>query len=197
MHTFIGLDPGGKNNFGWAVIEVVEADSTISTLRSGTGSDVIEVMAAITESPCTAPLGAGIDAPLYWSRSKVERKADCNIRKAVIKAGKHGAIVGHVNSLKGACLAQGILAAVAIAERWPTIAITESHPKALAAVKPIILRQFKRFNFPTEHERDAALGAYSALSQWRKDSDWSNLIEHESHPFFPSGSPVSYWFPKI
>lgn len=44
---FVGFDPGGKNAFGWAVLE--ERDGALGPLRSGTCSD------AVTQD-CCAPL---------------------------------------------------------------------------------------------------------------------------------------------
>ena len=120
--------------------------------------------------------------PLYWARAG-ERNADRKIRKGVAKAGGASSTVGHVNSLRGACLVQGVLSAVALAEKWPEIAITESHPKALLAVWPDAAEFVKPFGFSTDHERDAALGAYAAFAlssqwpQWPQWMDWMGLEE--------------------
>lgn len=196
MQTFIGIDPGGKENFGWCVIEIDERDSKIKRLSSGTKSSVGEVLSDLTRSTHRIPQGAGIDAPLFW-RMNGERKADQEIRKAVKRSGGHCATVGHINSLRGACLVQGVLAAIALSEQWPDIQITESHPKALLAVKPDSLQPFKRFHFGSDHERDAALGAYSALSHWQRSPGWRDWLESEEAPIIPSGGRVAYWFPSV
>lgn len=194
MKTFFGIDPGGKGNFGWCVIEVDEMGSKIERLSSGTKSSIGEVLSELARATHRIPLGAGIDAPLFW-RLNGERKADQEIRKAVNRAGGHPATVGHINSLRGACLVQGVLAAISLAKLWPEIQITESHPKALLVVKPDSLALFNRINFGSDHERDAALGAYSALCHRQRSPGWRDWVESEEAPIFPSGGRVAYWFP--
>lgn len=194
MSTFIGIDPGGKAAFGWCVMEVGGAQSEIKNLKTGTESQVGEVIKAVARQSPGAPIGAGVDAPLFWSRNG-ERQSDQRIRKAVAKAGGRAATVGHVNSLRGACLVQGILATVALTERWPEILITESHPKALLAVWADARQFVRQHAFHNDHERDAALGAYAALAGWRKLPGWKNWFDVEDNPFVPSCSRVAYWFP--
>ena len=194
MNTFIGIDPGGKNAFGWCVMEVGDAHSK-SRLRRGTASDVGEVVKEVVASSKGKPIGVGIDAPLYWSYDG-ERQYDREIRRAVSKAGAHSATVGHINSLRGACLVQGVLAAMALSKHWPEIQITESHPKALLAIWPDSRKFIKRFSFGNDHERDAVLGAYAAHAHWQKSPGWVDWFSNEKNVFVPWCGRVSYWFPK-
>lgn len=196
METFIGIDPGGKNAFGWCVMEADSASRVYDIVGTGTCSEVSDVISAIKRVCTTQPIAAGIDAPLYWSRIG-ERLSDRKIRTAVNKAGSHSSTVGHVNSLRGACLVQGVLAAVALVEIWPQIAITESHPKALLAVWPDAKSFVQRFDFNNDHERDAALGAYAAFAFNSKWDGWINLAELEENKFVPSGGRIVYWFPRL
>lgn len=196
MKTFIGIDPGGVKAFGWCVMDASLPVLSVSRIVTGTCSGISEAIPEIERICETQPIGAGIDAPLYWAQAG-ERKSDQKIRKAVAKAGGSSSTVSHVNSLRGACLVQGVLSAVGLAEKWPQIAITESHPKALLSVWPGAVKFVRQFEFSTDHERDAALGAYTAfafLSQWPQWVDW---VELEESCFIPSGGKVAYWFPRI
>jgi len=88
--------------------------------------------------------------------------------------------VQSVNSLKGAVLVQGILLAMIVRERIPSIQVTETHPKAL--LKAMNLRDWtsvsEAFDLEgveprTEHERDALVGAVVArfghTGRWTQD----------------------------
>ena len=123
--------------------------------------------------------------------------SDQKIRKAVSKAGGSSSTVGHVNSLRGACLVQGVLSVVALVEKWPNIVITESHPKALLSVWPQAVDFTKKFHFHNEHERDAALGVYAAFASIARLTGWVDWVSMEKNIFVPSGGDVSYWFPQL
>jgi hypothetical protein len=120
-----------------------------------------------------------------------------------------GGTVQHVNSLRGACLSQGIMAAHLLRRELPEIRITESHPKALLWIlhiarikRPVAeigighLGDFIESESPhlSEHERDAALGAVAALAMMNKWSGWRDLHREEKNAFNPV-SPVEYWMP--
>ncbi len=194
MNTYIGIDPGGKSTFGWCVIEA-NSGSELSVLASGVCSEPSQALEAVSVSIGIQPKGAGIDSPLYWVMSK-ERVSDRKIRKIVQMGGGHSATVGHVNSLRGACLVQGVLTAVMLRSKWPNIRITESHPKALLVAHPALLELLQSQHFTTEHERDAFIGAYSAWYSETNPGEWKNWVkEEEEELYFPSGFEVSYWFP--
>ena len=126
---FLGFDPGGKKAFGWCVLNVA-TDSDSAQLISGTCSNATEAIAAVSASSDRQPAAVGIDAPMYWSLEG-DRRSDQIVRTIVVRLGGQSGMVSHVNSLRGACLAQGILVAVLARAKWPDSPITESHPKAL------------------------------------------------------------------
>ena len=193
--NLLGLDPGGLNNFGWASLRI-GAPSAPPILATGVASNASAALSEASRAADEAPTAVGIDAPLFWV-AEGDRKADARIRKLVIAAGGHSGTVGHVNSLRGACLVQGVLAARQIADSWPSATITEAHPKALLRVnlqaREFLARHFP--NAPTEHERDAALAAFAAWAAVTKLAGWRDLLLEETAPFFPSGNAISYWFP--
>jgi len=192
---FLGFDPGGQNSFGWAVL-LVGSSGHPEDLKTGVCSDAIAALDRANRFVGTAPTAIGIDAPLYWSAAG-DRKADARIRKLVCTAGGKSGTVGHVNSLRGACLVQGALIAYHASELWPSATITEAHPKALLRVSYGAqgFHKSQLHSVPTEHERDAGLAAYSAWAAATRLPGWRNLVAEEVAPFFPSGRQITYWFP--
>ncbi|UCV18885.1 DUF429 domain-containing protein [Ferribacterium limneticum] len=193
--NFIGLDPGGQKSFGWATLRIGESGTPVA-LETGVSSSASNALNEASRSGGAMPIAVGIDAPLFWVMEG-DRSADACIRKLVCAAGGHSGTVGHVNSLRGACLVQGILAAHQVANLWPSASVTEAHPKALLRVHPAASDFLELYlpNPPTEHERDAALAAFSAWATVAHFSGWRDLLLDETAPFFPSGHVVSYWFP--
>jgi predicted nuclease with RNAse H fold len=191
-----GFDPGGLKNFGWACLCIGESGTPVA-LHTGCSSSALVAIKEASYAAGSAPVVAvGIDAPLFWV-TEGDRRADAGIRMRVCAAGGRSGTVGHVNSLRGACLVQGVLAARQIAEEWPFAKVTEAHPKALLLVH-LEARQFLADYLPappTEHERDAALGAYAAWAFAVQLTGWHDLVREEHAPFFPSGHTVAYWFP--
>jgi hypothetical protein len=191
----IGFDPGGQKAFGWAVLDIT-SDSPLS-LRTGVVSSVPQAIAEVKPDPNCPVVGIGIDAPLFWVPAG-DRKADAYVRKRVIAAGGSSGTVSSINSLQGACLAQGILAARAAAATWPEALITEAHPKALLRLHGAA-QEFVEKHVPcstVEHERDAALAAFAAWCAVVKRPEWQNLVRLEEELFFPGGNAVDYWFPS-
>lgn len=192
---FIGIDPGGRNSFGWAVLHIGESGAPAS-LRTGLCSLAGAALNQASEAAASAPAAVGIDAPLFWVAAG-DRRADARIRKLVCAAGGNSGTVSHVNSLRGACLVQGVLAAREAAELWPSAVVTEAHPKALLRLS-LSAREFLAAHLleaPSEHERDAALASYAAWAAASSFSGWRDLVRDEEAPFFPGGHKVSYWFP--
>lgn len=192
-----GLDPGGLKNFGWACLSIGES-GTPTELHTGCCSSAPAAIKAATHAAGSAPpVAVGIDAPLFWVPDG-DRRSDSCVRKLVCAAGGRSGTVGHVNSLRGACLVQGVLAARQIAETWPSARVTETHPKALLRVHSEAGRFLSGYFLdpPTEHERDAALAAYSAWAFTTEATGWRDLVREEHDPYFPSGHMVSYWFPS-
>ena len=134
----------------------------------------------------------GIDAPLYWSREG-SRRSDLAVRDAIRKAGApHAAgTVQDVNSLRGACLVQGMLAALKLREIYPDLLITEAHPKALLWLYPTSKHVMGR----SEHERDALLAALAAAAAVRSEAGWRDLLLEEPDAYSPISSPLHYFMP--
>jgi hypothetical protein len=190
---FVGFDPGGEKAFGWAVLE-----ATQQGLRFVAGDTVTGAPTAIAQASAVlpkVPVAVGIDAPLFWV-PEGDRNADSLVRTLVCEAGGQSGTVSHVNSLRGACLVQGVLIARLSHERWPSAQITEAHPKALLRVSAEAHAFASALQAVSEHVRDAALGAYAAHAFVAKSVGWHDLAMQERVLFFPGGTKVAYWFPK-
>ena len=193
MGVFIGLDPGGKSAFGWCVT-VDSATLHLRTLASGAED---EARAATDQAlSCVPPgepvLGVGIDAPLIWSWGR-RRAVDEIVRSAIRNAGApHPAgTVQSVNSLRGACLVQGLLGAIALRRHYPSIPVVESHPKALLWM----MSDAQTVRGNSEHERDAILCTFSAWAAIHKPQRWSDLYEKERQWYSPLEPPIHYLMP--
>ena len=194
--VLLGFDPGGINSFGWATLNLGEAGEFVS-LTTGVASNAPDAVRNAGQSADSAPAGVGIDAPLFWVQEG-DRRTDSHIRNRVVAAGGHAGTVNSVNSLRGACLVQGIFTARLVAASWPSAIVTEAHPKALLRLHAEAER-FVTEHLPPiceEHERDAALAAFAAWAAVTARSSWCNLVLAEVAPFFPGGREVSYWFPQ-
>jgi predicted nuclease with RNAse H fold len=195
MSYFIGFDPGGEKAFGWAVL--LAQGNSADLVASGTCSNAPNAPAAATRHAPVAPIAVATDAPLFWIESG-DRKVDAQVRKMVCAAGGSSGTVSHVNSLRGACLAQGILVTKLAIEAWPNALITEAHPKALlrVSVQAKNFAELQSNRTANDHERDAAIAAYTAWAFATRRDGWQDLSTFEVNPFFPAGKPVGYWFPK-
>ncbi len=191
----VGFDPGGENAFGWAVLSKTARD--LSLVASGTCTGALAALSSVQAATTIAPIAFGTDAPLFWTQVG-DRKADEKVRKMVCAAGGKSGTVSHVNSLRGACLVQGVLVTNLAAKYWPGAMITEAHPKALLTVSTAARDFARRISqyVGTEHERDAALAAYSAFALVMRTDGWHDLAIKEQNPFFPGGTRVAYWFPE-
>ncbi len=201
-HIFLGFDPGGLLAFGWCALITADNGQDFD-IKSGTCSSADEALACAAPAADNQPAAIGINAPMYWS-TDADRKADQIIRGIVLSKGGPSSTVSVVNSLPGACLAQGIMVAGLSQERWSDIAITEAHPGALLQSYPDAedflsgLSSSNKFNLKVnnDHERNAALGAYTAWAYHQRRAGWQDLRAMEVNIFDPlSGSPPGYWFP--
>jgi hypothetical protein len=211
MDIFLGFDPGGQKQFGWAVCS--PAGRALRVLATGRASHAKEALnSALVHIPNMEDVaGFGIDAPLFWAENG-GRIVDGLIRRAMRKLGapSAGGTVQEVNSLRGACLVQGTLVANLLHKHFPGITATESHPKALLYLLGIANRQRLAASVTlgdlsehvscdmkcvSEHERDAVLGAVTAFAQRENRKGWRNLFKEEKKPVVPFGYPVAYWMP--
>ena len=210
---YLGFDPGGNGTFGWAVTRSDDLNE-MELVASGCASDALHaVTQALGAVPKDAvPMAAGIDAPLFWTPTGF-RTADKRVREVlrVRKAPSPAGTVQHLNSLRGACLVQGVAAAILLRQHVPAILLTETHPKALLwhlklAHRERAPRDVRVDDVPglhvesasdIEHVRDAVFSCYAALSLHKGDPQWHDLacLEHDAIWIVPGA--VSYWMPKI
>lgn len=206
----LGFDPGGEKQFGWCVAKTT-ASALLSLSASGTASHAAEAIedALSNIAGIDEVVAAGIDSPLFWVANG-DRKADVVVRDGIRQLGapNAGGTVQNVNSLRGACLVQGVLIAHLLRQKWPQIRITESHPKALLWLLGIANRERRAADVRvghlseliscespcTEHMRDAALGAVAALAMIERRTGWQDLYAQETIAFTPV-SAVEYWMP--
>ncbi len=215
MDVLLGFDPGGQGKFGWAVC--IDKNDGLNVLAAGTAD---HAEGAMEESLRVIPkvasvVAAGIDAPMFWSIDGY-READHRVRRGIATLGSSspGGTVQNFNSLRGACVIQGLLILNLLRRSFPTIPITESHPKALLWLMMIAKKDFGPNNIKinnlkeiiikgpesvSEDERDAILGAFTAQAMMRKKMGWEDLLqfERENDLVLAGKPPIAYWMPKI
>lgn len=193
MDIILGFDPGGVGAFGWCVACDMGV-LPLEIIASGVESDARSaVEACVQRIPSgQAPLAAGIDAPLVWSRSG-GRTCDRRLRSVIGAAGAPNVAgtVQAINSLRGACLVQGVLAAVELRERFPDLVISEAHPKALRW----LLGEAKAVSATPEHVRDAVLSAFSGWAALHRPSDWTDLYSLDPGAYRPIAGLLVYFMP--
>jgi hypothetical protein len=212
MEVLLGFDPGGERKFGWAVC--IDKNNGLNVRDAGTADHakgaIEQALDAIPEGGFVA--GAGIDAPMFWVTSG-GREADRIVREEIGKRGAKspGGTVQHFNSLQGACVIQGLLIFKLLRRLFPTLPITEAHPKALLWLMGIARKNYepnmvklvdieeikvKGRGFSSEDERDAILGAFTAQAMVKKKSGWEDLLKYERDPVLAGKPPIAYWMPK-
>ncbi|MEO8275813.1 MAG: hypothetical protein ABI639_06305 [Thermoanaerobaculia bacterium] len=130
--------------------------------------------------------------------------ADQWIRKTY---GLSGGEVQTANSLRGAALVQGAMFATRIRDRFPSVPITEAHPKVVMKVLRAktwarFARQFSVVAPPrpsSDHERDATISAVSAREgfegRWKRDLSLERgLSEQDPQAYWLA--PVRYFWPE-
>jgi hypothetical protein len=91
-----------------------------------------------------------------------------------------------------------MMIALLLQEKWPGIALTEAHPKALLWLLP---KSDPQLTAPqdgsTTHQRDARLAALAAWKMASGASDWLNLREAvETAPISPLDPCPAYMMPN-
>jgi len=119
----LGFDPGGIGRFGWSVCSATPG--TLVLLQTRLADDAVGALHGVERAmeSCdlqgTPPvLAAGIDAPMFWGE-KGNREIDATLRRVLRETQfpTPGGTVQQVNSLRGACLAQGMLLGKYLHER--------------------------------------------------------------------------------
>jgi len=199
----LGFDPGGAKGFGCCRL----GGGSFTTATVGTIAEAMQwaTMACAGDVPSSA----GIDTLLHWSDGPSGwRLADIYLKRKFPGASTS---VMSPNSLFGAMAVGGVGLAIRLKEQWPTIAITETHPKVLFHAlhganyaKSEISAAFDWFvghaalstgSVRNEHELDALISAWAAKEGTLQR--WPDLCEPRTPDMiFPAG-PVSYlWPPK-
>lgn len=210
---YLGFDPGGDKAFGWA-LAVQEAGTALTLMATGCAQNAtLAVGQALESVPNGAAVAAaGIDAPLFWTPDG-KRTVDATIRRVLRARGapSPGGTVQQLNSLRGACLVQGIAAAMLLRRHDSRILLTETHPKALLWCLGVARRGYAPSAVSTrdlntlislsttprsEHERDAAISCVAAFALHLRKPGWHDLAltEHGALHLIPGG--VSYWMPE-
>ena len=197
--VWIGVDPGGANNFGLAILK---ADGTVHTCSVDHADAAIEV---VREHVISTPSGVGVDSPLWWSSGRSGlRTADTWIRKRHNLQSRN---VQAVNSLWGSVLIQGVMFVQRIREIFPNVPVTETHPKAV--LKALSRKEWQDFflalqtnvtlNAKPDHERDALISAIAAREgfegRWPHDlSLVRDPSEQDTSQYWLS--PTHYFWPE-
>lgn len=209
MGVLLGFDPGGLEAFGWCVVEDAE-ELPLRFLEGGIAQGARDAFEAVVEH--SDVLAAGIDSPLFWTTSG--RRVDSVLRDELkTRAPSAAGTVQAVNSLRGACLVQGVLLAMLLRERWPGLRISESHPKAYLWLKGDASRDCHPRSVrlasldsvssippdiqPDDHVRDSAIAALSAWAMIHEPPRWRDLFLQEENPYMPIGPPLGYWMPEL
>lgn len=213
---YLGFDPGAVGNFGWSICQ--EEAGQFNRSDSGTANYAMQALQQMRDSlalnaPGSSVVALGIDAPLLWN-DPGQRSLDRLLRQQLAQNGHanvHG-IVQHINSLRGGCLAQGIMLLRSLPEQewFQNCRITESHPKALRLLladlpqglnpRPDVRHSLnaRLVEEETVHEWDARCAAYTAFAMCQQPWDgWRDLyqIDDDLFPVFEVNSPLSYWMP--
>ncbi len=218
----LGFDPGGEDNFGWCVAQN-NPNTPLQLVEMGVADNAHDAFegakAIIAKVASLADVKAcGIDAPLHWVDNG-DRQVDKHVRDRIPQRDLASGTVQAVNSLQGACLAQGILIARLIQNACPHVKITEAHPKAamwLLGIATNIKRppligpqdsDLQKWIGPPakllaacasfDHKRDAAIGALTAWAMLNNALTWKNIASLETPPHrhdLISPKP-EYWIP--
>jgi len=191
LKVWIGVDPGGKDNFGLAIMKADGSSHTWCVDHADAAIDIVRTYLSST------PAGAGVDAPLWWSSGRSsDRHADRWLRT------RYGFTSGQVqtsNSLRGAALVQAAMFVQRLREAYPAVPVTEVHPKAL--LRAIAENSWEIFSsryqvnstHATEHERDSIVAAVAAREGF--EGRWTHDLASKRLP--SEQDPRSYWLAPI
>jgi hypothetical protein len=135
MKVFLGFDPGGEGHFGWAVC--LDSDDGLRVIDAGIADHAKGAMEqSLKALPKGASVaGAGIDAPMFWVMDG-GRKVDYLLRSAIglLGATSPGGTVQHFNSLRGACVIQGLLILKLLRLEYPKSTNNRGSSQSIALV---------------------------------------------------------------
>lgn len=196
---WIGADPGGKRNFGLAILR---SNGSVKTYCVNCADEAVQI---VVEQVNSKPDGVGVDAPLWWSSGRSgDRQSDQWLRT---RYGLPGGQVQAANSLRGAALVQGAMFVQRMREHFPGISVTETHPKAVwKALRMKSGSAFaKHFGVAAkitddqEHESDAVISAVAAREgfegRWLNDLGTTRYASEQDPSTFWL-APIHYFWPE-
>ena len=199
---YVGYDPGGRGKFGAAALREAGGSLTL------TASEIVASVSGAVEFARglgRSPVAAAIDAPLTWPTGPDRfRQVDRKLRSWYPS---HKNRVMAPNSLMGSVVVQGPALAMALTERFPSIVISEAHPKltcvALGLLGIPAHQIFGRLGIegtPSWNDDllDAVVAAYVAWAAHNEAPGWANLLRQidDRDLLYPLGETRSvYYFP--
>ncbi len=209
---YLGYDPGGADGKNGIAILTMNGDAPIYHVASK--CSVNDAIAWLNDRIGEeAPVAAGIDAFLYWETDICGwREADLWLRRSYPDVENS---VLSSNSTFGSMAIQGMAFAMRLRQKWPEIALIESHPKVLYyalkgeryswSSEMVSWLQEKigckgGDEFKNDHEWDALISAWAAMMGQRGNWDFNLrtlLDKNDKVPdvLEPAGS-VNYWWPR-
>ena len=134
----LGFDPGGAGHFGWSICETVMANYDHPQKTESAWQTTLGVRWTRCKEPCRithTSLPREL-MPRCSGARRGDRTVDVVLRKALRETKfprpKLGGTIQTANSLRGACVVQGLLLAKYLSETSWGLTITESHPRALS-----------------------------------------------------------------
>lgn len=210
---YIGFDPGAIGKVGWAVAVRDASAKLPRVVAYGCAPNVVvavENSLKIVEGRGKLRC-VGIDSPLFWTPTGT-RRVDAVVRRSMHERGAvtPSGTVQQLNSLRGACLVQGIAAGHLIRQYSPRVLLTETHPKALlwllgfaspsrepadVTLSNLAALVITTFGAPNENERDAIISCGAAFAMHSVAQGWCDILRHEPQPLFLIPGNVAYWMP--
>jgi hypothetical protein len=208
---WLGFDPGGDKAFGVALIHEQGVNQPLAC-HVGTTSCADEACDWAWEAAAgRLPDGAGIDTLMFWSSGPSGwRPADLWLRQRYKEVCNS---VQSPNGLWGAMLMQGMALAIKLRRCWPSLPITETHPKILYHTMvgrgryrwPEQSNEMSEWlraelttniNIKNDHEFDALFSAQAARKGF--SGVWQNDLRHigTKNLLLEPAGPVRYWWPE-
>jgi predicted nuclease with RNAse H fold len=194
--VWIGADPGGAGHFG---VCLLYGDRRVAVANADCADEAVAfVRKHLQREPC----GAGVDSPLWWSSGRSgDRYVDQWLRNRYRLSGGQ---VQAANSLRGAALVQGVMFVARMRETYPSLRVTESHPKALLKAcydnswNTFAAHHGVQWEVTTEDARDAIIAAVAAREgfsgHWQNDlAEIRDAGEQDPKKYWLG--PVSYFWP--
>lgn len=212
MECFVGYDPGGSGNHGFARLTV--SANVVRSLETETFDSTEHVLKRI--EGLTSLDGIGVDTLTCWSTGKSGwRPADRWLRK---EYKEHPDTVKRVispNFLYGSMVLNGMAIIVEARKRWPDVYVTETHPKVLYRALTNNKHDFRSerqkmmdylgswidvpMEISNDHEWDAAISAWAAYKGKTRawETDLHRIPEEGGERLVWPGGITEYRWPDL